>query len=237
MRFLTRRLLGAQTVALRVPGVRTPLFCRTFGSDPWVLRGVFAEQQYEIALHDSPHLIIDGGANVGYASVYFANKYPNAQIIAIEPDPENCALFRKNCAAYPNVELIQGALWPSNTDVVIENSTAESWAFRVVEAPSSTNHNFKGFTVTDILRHSGKHHIDLLKLDVEGSEEQLFSSNYESWIGHVNNMVIELHDQRCRNVVFTATQDCGFSVSQTGTHVIFKREASQDQLEQEEPER
>ena len=226
IRFLTQRLRGAQTVALRVPGVRTPLFCRTVGSDPWVLRGVFAGQQYEIALQDSPQLIIDGGANVGYASVYFANKYPKAQIIAIEPDPENCALFRENCAAYPNVELIQGALWPSNTDVVIENSTAESWAFRVVEAPLSTNRSFKGFTVADILRRSGKHHIDLLKLDVEGSEEQLLSSNYDSWIGHVNNMMIEIHNQRCRDAVLTATQDCGFSVSQSGAHLLLKKEAS-----------
>ena len=106
-------------IALKVPGVRTLLFCRTFGSDPWVLRGVFGAQHYEIALRDPPQLIIDGGANVGYASVYFANKYPNAQIIAIEPDPENCALFYKNCAAYPNVELIQGALWTTSADLVI----------------------------------------------------------------------------------------------------------------------
>jgi FkbM family methyltransferase len=195
---------------------------------------VFWAQQYEVALQDSPQLIIDGGANVGYASVYFANKYPDAQIIAIEPDPGNCALFRKNCASYPNVELIQGGLWTSSTDLVIENSTAESWAFRVVEAPSSIARSFKGFTVADILRRSGKRHIDLLKLDVEGAEEQLFSANYESWIGCVKNLVIEVHSQHSRDVVFTATNGRGFSVSQSGAHVVLKKEASRDQPKQEE---
>jgi len=189
-------------------------------------------------LQDPPQLIIDGGANVGYASIYFASKYPDAQIIAIEPDPENCALFRRNCAAYPNVELIQGALWTSSTDLVIENPTDESWGFRVVEAPSSTNRSFEGFTVADILARSGKQHVDLLKLDVEGSEEQLFSSNYGSWIGRVKNMLIELHGQRCRDAVFTATKDCGFSVSQSGAHVVFREERlTEDQPNQKEPVR
>jgi FkbM family methyltransferase len=230
MRFLILWLRGARTAVLTVPGVRTPLLCRTFGSDRWVVRGVFGEQQYDIALQDPPELIIDAGANVGYASVYFANKYPNAHIIAIEPDPENCALFHRNCAAYRNVELIQGALWTSRTDLIIENCADESWAFRVVETPASTNNSFKGFTVADILRHSGKQHIDLLKLDIEGSEEQLFSSDYESWIGHVKNMMIELHGQRCRDVVLAATQESGFSVSQSGAHIFLKTEALEDHI-------
>jgi FkbM family methyltransferase len=234
MHFFTRRFLGAGIIVLRIPEVRTPLFCRTVGSDRWVLRGVFGVKHYEIALQDPPELIIDGGANVGYASVYFANKYPNAQIIGIEPDPENCALFHRNCAPYPNIELIQGAFWTSNTDLVIENRAEESWAFRVVEAPSSTDRTFKGFTVADILRLSGKQHIDLLKLDIEGSEEQLFSSNYEGWINRVKNLMVEVHGERCRDAVLTATKGRGFSISLDGAHVVLKREASQDLLKQKE---
>jgi FkbM family methyltransferase len=223
MRFLIQWLRGARTAVLTVPGVRTPLLCRTFGSDRWVVRGVFGEQQYDIALQDPPELIIDAGANVGYASVYFANKYPDAHIIAIEPDPENCELFHKNCAAYRNVELIQGALWTSRTNLIIENCADESWAFRVVEAPASANRSFEGLTVTDILRRSGKQHIDLLKLDIEGSEEQLFSSNYKSWMGQVKNMIIELHGQRCRDVVLAATKEGGFSAFHSGAHVTLKK--------------
>ncbi len=230
IRFVARRLRGASIIALKVPGVRTPLFCRTFGSDPWVLRGVFWAQHYEVTLQEPPQLIIDGGANVGYASIYFASKYPDAQIIAIEPDPENCALFRRNCAAYANVELIQGALWTSSTDLVIENPTDESWGFRVVEAPSSTNCSFKGFTVADILARSGNQHIDLLKLDIESSEEYLFSSDYSNWIGRVKNLVIELHGQRSRNVVLDAIKDCDFYVFQDGQHIVFEKKSAQDSL-------
>lgn len=187
-------------------------------------------------MQDTPQLIIDGGANIGYASIYFANKYPDAQIIAVEPDPENCALFRKNCAAYPNIELVQGALWTSNTNLVIENPTAESWSFRVVEAPSPTKHSFKGVTVANILARSGRQHIDLLKLDIEGSEEQLFSSNYGDWIDRVKNLMIEPHGRRRRDVVFSAVKDRGFSVSESGEYVVFRKVSpALDKSKQKEP--
>jgi FkbM family methyltransferase len=181
-----------------------------------------------VKLRDSPKLIIDGGANVGYASLYFANKYPNAQIIAVEPDPENCALFRKNCTAYPNIQLVQGALWASSTDLVIANPTATSWGFRVVESPSPTNpSSFKGFTVADILAHSDRQDVDLLKLDIEGAEEQLFSSDYASWLGRVKNMMVEPHGQRCLEIISTVTKGYGFAVSaviNSEDYVFFTKE-------------
>lgn len=224
-RFVTRRLRGSQEIiALRIRGVSTPLFCRVSGSDIFVLWQVFGKRHLETTLQEPPQLIIDGGANVGYSSIYFANKYPGAQIVAVEPDPENSALFRKNCSAYPNIQLIQGALWTSDSDLVVENPTAESWAFRVVEVPSPTDRSFKGFTVADVLMRSGKQHIDLLKLDIEGSEEQLFSSGYDNWIGCVEDLMIELHGQRCRDAVLAATKDCGFTISQSGEYVVFTKE-------------
>lgn len=39
-------------------------------------------------------LIIDGGANVGYSPIWFALKYPRAQILAVEPDSENFSLLK-----------------------------------------------------------------------------------------------------------------------------------------------
>jgi FkbM family methyltransferase len=226
--FFLQRWRGAQeVVALRVRGVRTPLFCRASGSDWHVLWQIFGKGYLEVPLRGSPQLIVDGGANVGYSSIYFAEKYPEARIIAVEPDPDNCALFRKNCLRYPNIELIQGALWTSSTDLVIENPADESWAFRVAEASSSTNGSLKGFTIADILRYSGEQRIDLLKLDIEGSEEQLFSSGYSGWIDRVKNLMVELHGQRCSDAVFAATKDRGFSVAQSnGEYVVFaKKEA------------
>ena len=222
IRYNIQRLLGTQITKLKVRGVPTPVFCRPSRSDHRILFHVFGRRALEIPLQDAPRLIVDGGANVGYASIYFANKYPDAQIIAVEPDAENCALFRMNSSAYPNIELIQGGIWPSSADLVIEDSSVRSWSFRLMETSSENNH-IKGFTLADILQRSDKQRIDLLKLDIEGSEEQLFSSNYKSWMGQVKNMIIELHGQRCRDVVLAATKEGGFSAFHSGAHVTLKK--------------
>ena len=232
-RFIAARLRGEKTIELRVERIRTPLTCRTSGADRWTLWHVFGRRHFDMPEHWSPRLIVDGGANVGYASIYFAGKYPEARIISVEPNTENCKLFRKNCAAYPNIELAQGALWSSNTDLVIENPDARSHAFRVVEVPSPTNRSFKGFTISDALARSGEQNVDLLKLDVEGSEEQLFSSNYESWIGRVERMMVETHGPQRRKIVTATAKACGFSISRVGEYTVLEKgtePATEEQL-------
>ena len=222
--FLVRRLRGEKAMALQIAGVPTPLWCRTSGSDRWALWQVFAKRHFEYALQDPPWLIVDGGANVGYASVYFANRYPEARIIAVEPDPENCSMFRKNCAAYPNVELIEGALWQAEAELVIENPGHHSWGFRVAEASTTPmDHSFRGVTVAGILARSPEQCIDLLKLDIEGSEEGLFSYGYEDWIGRIGNLMIETHGPGSRAVVFAVMQENGFSATQSGEYTIFEK--------------
>ena len=223
VRFIASRLRGEKTVEIRVPEVRTPLTCRTSGADRWTLWHVFGRQHFDMPERWSPRLIVDGGANVGYASVYFAGKYPDARIVAVEPNSENCALFDKNCAPYPNVELVRGALWPTSANLVIENPDARSHAFRVSEVPSPTDRSFRGFTIADILKRSEGRRIDLLKLDVEGSEEQLFSSNYDNWIGRVERMMVETHGPGRRKIVSATAKEKGFSTSRIGEYTVLEK--------------
>jgi FkbM family methyltransferase len=46
-------------------------------------------------LAQEPKTIIDGGANVGYASLAFKRRWPEAYVLAIEPDSANLALLQK----------------------------------------------------------------------------------------------------------------------------------------------
>ena len=62
---------------VRVPGCPTPIYMRTGTSDYAVLRQVFIDREYEIRDLADPRIIIDCGANVGYASVYFLTRFPN----------------------------------------------------------------------------------------------------------------------------------------------------------------
>jgi hypothetical protein len=120
--------------------------------------------------------------------------------------------------------LIEGALWPANEDLAIENPSSTSYAFRVVEAPSPQSSYIKGFTVADILARSDKQRIDQLKLDIEGAEERLFSSNYSNWIPHVKTMMIEPHSQQSLDIMSSVAKDCGFLITQSGEYIVFAKE-------------
>jgi len=69
---------------------------------------IFLDREYDLSfLNLDPKVIIDGGSNVGYASVFFANRYPDARIISVEPEASNFRLLVKNTRSYPNVTRIR----------------------------------------------------------------------------------------------------------------------------------
>jgi FkbM family methyltransferase len=82
-------------------------------------------------------VIIDAGANIGLTSVVYANRYPEARVIAIEPEVSNFQLLKENAASYPNIELVHGALWKENTKLRILDPGSGSWAFRTQEAAAA----------------------------------------------------------------------------------------------------
>ena len=64
---------------------------------------VFIKKEYELPLVSSPALIVDAGANVGMASVYFALRYPGACIIALELDGANVRALMENARRFQNI--------------------------------------------------------------------------------------------------------------------------------------
>ena len=63
-------------------------------------------------------VIIDGGANVGYAALHFAERFPQATIIAVEPNPETFEILKANCARHSQIRTVFGALWSHGRGVL-----------------------------------------------------------------------------------------------------------------------
>ena len=110
--FKLRARSGAtgRTLSLQIPGSRSPFFFREATADAWVFRQIFVQRQYEVEVSPEPHLIIDAGANIGCASVFFACRYPQATILAIEPDTANFEMLKINAAPYRNIVPIEKEL-------------------------------------------------------------------------------------------------------------------------------
>src|ERR1700674_2609294 len=88
-------------VRISIPQSRSTIILRANTSDIQTFEQIFISQTYELGIDIEPQLIVDGGANVGYASIYFANRYPAAQIIALEPEESNFELLKENTTPYP----------------------------------------------------------------------------------------------------------------------------------------
>ena len=94
-------LTTPQLVEVSVPGIKHPLFLRLKTSDIEVYGKIFAGQEYRFEALKQPKVIVDAGANIGLASVFFANAFPEATIIAIEPEETNFTLLKKKCGCLP----------------------------------------------------------------------------------------------------------------------------------------
>ena len=171
---------------------------------------VFVKEDYKFKHSKPPATIVDLGANVGYSAVWYHARYPNARIVALEPDAGNAKAARINiqlaCRGGGRVDLVQSAIWHSESNLKITNPNANAWAFRVNEAQPGEPGSFPATTMGMIMEQFGFDTVDLVKIDIEAGERYLFAKN-TAWLDHVNALVIELHDRHtpgCREPVIEA---------------------------------
>lgn len=224
--YLSSRRLGS-VVQIHLPASQSPLRLRKGTPDVAVFEQVYVDRLHEVEGVADPQLIVDGGAHIGCVTVFLARKFPGATILAIEPDTANFELLRRNVAAYPNVTPIRAALWSEPAVLTIRNPNALSWEFQVRPASSDDRDKVVGLSMGEILNWTGASKIDLLKLDIEGGERELFAlPGCEPWIDRVRQLQIELHDRwfpGCREAVELATRPYRFSECVSGEYLIMTR--------------
>lgn len=225
-----RRLLRRRPAVLElaVPGSDLRVVARPDGSDLASFEHVFAGA-YDVELSNEPRLILDLGANAGYASVFFALRYPQARVLAVEPVPANAAIVRRNVAALEQVEVVEAAVWPRRTTVALHDPGKSYWGMRVFESESG---DVQTVTMPELLERAGVDTIDLLKIDIEGAERELFSENTD-WLARVRLLVLELHDRfvpGCRAALDEAIRRSGvrFEERSRGEDVLFIRSDALD---------
>jgi FkbM family methyltransferase len=222
----TARFAGKSMVAkVFLTPANRQIAIRLETSDIHCVEQVFLAQEYKIPFAGVPRVIVDAGANIGIATLYFARTFPNAKVIAIEPEPSNFALLKKNCAGLENVTLIEGALWPTPGTLVIEDENAEKWGMRVTDGLSISGRagSVSSITIPEILKRFEIAEIDLLKLDIEGSERDLFLNSPQNWLKRVGMIAIELHDRfrpGCSQAFYAALSGRDFSQEVRGENIF-----------------
>lgn len=202
-----------RVVAVKKLKGHAPIYIRIGTTDIDVFDEVFRRGTYSFPLAKVPSKIIDGGSNIGLTSIYFSLLYPRANIIAVEPDPENFKLLVRNCATYPNIKPVQAAIWNKPVDLKIEDPGEGAWSYRVNQTKgnniSKDRNLVKGVTIADLINKFNIKEISILKLDIEGSEKEVFE-DASDWIDSVKTIMVELHDRfkpGCSDAFFSTVKD------------------------------
>ena len=186
-------------IKLNVKYLKHPIHLRTLTTDFSALKLLIIEKELDINYYNiKPKYTIDGGGNCGLATVFLANKFPNAKIVCIEPNKKNVLMIKKNIEKYKNCHLIEGALWSetSHLKIIKEKRIKENnfWSFRV-EKSNKKESEFMGYSLDDIMKKYKLKTLDILKLDIEGSEKELFEKNYKIWLSKTKMSIIEVHER------------------------------------------
>ena len=179
---------------------------------------IFKERIYAPYLeHKKDAVVIDLGANLGIFSLYAA-KY-SKQVYAIEPDPElfECIVETLKTNNLNNVKAIRSA-------VFIDNATYDFWRnsnrtmgslHQAVRDPKFPPIKVPAVTLDKLFEDENIDHVDLLKIDIEGSEVEVISSAGFAKVADKIDVVIgETHDWSGRhpNQIVDAFKQNGFIV-------------------------
>lgn len=189
--------------------LRTPLtaFVRPGTSDLAVWTEVVLERHYAPVVRvlrewtrREPETILDLGANIGLTAAYFGATYPDARILAVEPDPASFELLKRNTETLgARVQQLQAAFWARNEPLRWTSSQfrdGRDWA-RAVEADGEGGGSIDVVTPADALARLDVERADLAKVDIEGAEAAFFATEEgtEALLGLADVLAIELHPE------------------------------------------
>lgn len=182
---------------------RFDLKLRKKTSDRTVFYNVIVREQYRDLPVDHPVNIIDAGASIGCTSVCFARFYPDARIIAIEPDRENFDTLLDNIRPCPNIILVKAGLWgkKSGGDMYLKvedngrgNRERKTFECTLLEGDGEDN-VVRAVTIDEIMSQSGMPYIDISGIDIEGAEKDVFEGDVDSWLPKTGMPGVGLHDR------------------------------------------
>lgn len=160
---------------------------------------IFEKEEYKIDLSHPTPLIFDIGAHIGLATIYFKSKYPQARILAFEPNPNTAKLLKLNIKAnsLKDVKIIESGVWDKKgkNPFYIDNTSQNPWTWGDSFIKNIWNSQTPPQTIsvkTIVLSALLTKPIDLLKLDVEGAENQIIQESAEK-LKVVKNLILEYH--------------------------------------------
>jgi FkbM family methyltransferase len=209
------------------PEIATPLLFRGASSDVWNMQQVFLDRQYDVEI-PAPRRILDLGAYVGYTAVYFANRFPSANIISVEPPGSNFDTLVANTAPYPNIQCLPAAVWHERGELTLEDSSYGDWGLSFgrgnADRPAE---KVPGYTITNILEMHDWNGVDLIKCSSHGGRVDTLLRPRPDWLEKTATVITRRGAQGWKagdvEKLGTALPEAEFQRRSHGPLVIFSK--------------
>jgi FkbM family methyltransferase len=198
-------------------------------SDSRVFEQIILNEEYKTVVDEirkrkiKVESILDLGANIGLSSIYLSAHLSPSKIIALEPSKSTFDRLERNLESTANVKCIQKGVWSRNAFLKADTNfrDGEDWSFRLVETSVKEEAIIEAVGLDDLMNSEQISQIDLLKIDVEGGEVELFKSNHLPWLQKTKIIALEIHDEfECRIEIERKLVEYGFDIFHSGELTI-----------------
>jgi len=200
VRLASRRSAFRASVTLRPGTSDSRTFAQVFLDDFYDLSALARAPELAVEFarraQAGPPLILDLGANIGLASLELLHQWPGAQVVAVEPEPGNCVQLRRHLQPFPRTHVVEGAVGACDGAVEIENPDGPSAGFRTRRVERGSPHGIPAYSVPSLLERAAAEGAGapfLVKIDIEGFEEELFRGEV-AWADAFPVVMLEPHD-------------------------------------------
>lgn len=153
------------------------------------VREIFKDEVYRFNAKTATPRIIDAGANIGLSVRYFKRMYPQATVVAYEPDTAVFRILQRNTADLPGVELRQTAAWVEDTELSFFSDTRLAGSLGLDYWGDGNVIKVKAERLRDELARAP---VDFLKIDIEGAENKVMF-DIEDQLDRVDHLFFEYH--------------------------------------------
>jgi FkbM family methyltransferase len=198
---------------------------RAATSDVLVFREMFLERVYDQALaalgveRIRPR-ILDCGANVGFFPVLCSRLFTNPFVVCVEPELGNFDALKANIRGIPAVvKPVRAFLGAHPGQGYLKDCGSGEWAFTLSYTQVAAAEPIPVLDIPSLLQSAAWDDVDLLKVDIEGAEADVFAS-CSPWIRLVRFMIVETHPPYSINQLLAdlSTSNTRWSVVHSATY-------------------
>jgi FkbM family methyltransferase len=207
--------------SVHLTGYSHPIYFRPGTNDVGtIVQNLIREEYGKIPKQIDPEFIIDAGSYIGDTSVFFANRYKDCVILALEPNPGNFSLAELNLKGYSDrVSLMRSGLWSNVGTLSLAGSYTGA---RIVDALGDDEVDC--VDVPTLIREFDVEQIDILKLDIEGAEHEVLLTDSKEWLRKTQSIIVEFHREDTKTLCTEFLQEVGFEgYSYRSLHYFYKQ--------------